>query len=164
MASSGITGFITYKVANRQVASSEQMTREERDQDRLVNAYTSIMQHVQYQTLWVTETMTRVRSAGDEGPPPPYIDHSAQAFASLVASGEVGHLLDQFNSRLQDFRFRWNAMLVAEQRSDTPMALQREGGAEAVRAGFTDDGDDVVESMRKELGAVGQLPRTPDAV
>ena len=160
MAASGITGFITYRVTNRQVASSEQMAREARHQERLETAYTSLMRFAAEWSDWVEATTIQVRSA----PPPPEpapIDPAEHAFASITSSSDVADLTARFTQSLKDFRFRWNALLVAEERDDTPTALRRSDEAKEAAKTVQLAGDDLVDKMREELGAVGQLPRTP---
>ena len=187
------SGIVTYFITRRQINLTKEegrrqrqheldMAREERrheltvaelgrQQQRLESGYTSLMEHVGYWSRWVGVATTQARKPGEEvvGLQEPVIDRSSEAFASLVASGEVGRLINEFNRRVETFRVEWHWLLVTEQQSDPPatypIRLQRRKddvgiAGEAVQVA----GDDLVEKIREELGAVGQLPRTVDSV
>jgi hypothetical protein len=174
-----LTGIVTYKVTDRQVVSSEglaraqrqlelDMAKEDRFQERLTAAYTSIMQHVAYWTRWVDRSMIRARSndPDDEGyADAPDVGNSPEAFALLVISGEVARRLSNYNLHLHDFRMKWQAFRVATHRADqapddpdfVAFAYRRREDAEAVGSALKTLGDALAGKMREELGAQGGL-------
>lgn len=106
-----VTGVVTFKVTPRQVTSAEGLAdkqraherglaEDERHQQRLLDAYTSVMRYVYASSAameWQLRSMRVVLDPPDQPPLPDPIDPTSQAIASLVASGEVGGLLRDFN-------------------------------------------------------------------
>ncbi len=171
VAASGITAFVTYKLTNRQIENAQdegekqrqhelELAKDDRNQERLAKAYLVLTQYVQYHSQLARETTIRAQSDTGGPMPPPDIDDSAQATASLMASGEVGGLLQTFDACLHDFQMKWNAYMVANQRDDVRHAQIRRDSAVEENEALQGVGDDLIEKMREELGAVGRLLRT----
>jgi hypothetical protein len=176
-----VTGTVTFLVTRRQVRSAEgtaakqraheldlaadehqherELAKEDRYQERLAKAYLIITQYVQYQSQWTDETTLRVES--DKPLKPPKIDDTAQATASLMASGEVGVLLRMFDANLNDFKVKWNAYEGTDKVQFAQLALQRREAAGVSNIDLQMSGDNLIARMRTELGALGQLPPTP---
>ena len=101
----------------------------------------------------------------EEPPTPESIDSPSRAIASLVSSGDVGDLLDGFNAAVSDYGVKLGAYTHAKQMVGSPpdqaLANRFKAADETLyKAGrqALDVGNRLIEQMRKELGARGELP------
>jgi hypothetical protein len=165
----GITGAVTFLITNRQIRSAEVNAAAQRQHqldmarvDRVVGAYTSIMQHMGLWSRWVRAATTRARKPGEDVVAP-VIDRSREAFADLVTSDEVRDLISNFNELVRDFQVEWD-WLLAEERSAPgdprwPVRVEeRKEHLGDIATALTQASDDIVQRMREEVGLVGRLP------
>jgi hypothetical protein len=179
VASGALTGFVTYRVTRRQVTSSEReakrqrdhekaMADEERHQRRLFDAYTSVMR---YALSWTQSIEWRLRATmvrldpPAERPEPDVIDPTSTAVASLVASGDVAGLLRDFNAAVVDYQVKLGSFTQVEATAGIPpipqLAQSFRDAYEALHAAgqyALGVGNQLIEKMRQELGARGELP------
>lgn|GEM_PF-4421304 len=109
-----ISGIVTYRVTNRQVTNASDeaqknrdhelhLSREERHQDRLLDAYVATMRHVGHWgrfAEWKRRDITAQFDPPIPEPTPDTIDYTSEALVSLVASAEAQRLVAEFNRQL----------------------------------------------------------------
>lgn len=172
--SGGVTGYITYRVTNRQVTSAEliaakqrahelESAKEERDQQRILDAYTSITRHVQNWGRpigWQLGAIRHQNEPSEAAPKLDRLDFESEAVASLVASAEVGALLRDFNKQLRRYMAQLQTWTQAESAKSTNpgQASIERGRLEKVSEETLDIADRLIQQMRSELGAKGTLP------
>ena len=172
---SGLTGLVSYGIAKL----SRKDRDRDREQERLFEAYTTIMTFVANRGAWVAWKLQQITVSTQPVLTGPQVSDELserdQARASLVGSAKVGELLDKFGRKLAAIPAQvgtYEAALKRKEMGDKlsyrvldPGAipeLERAGAAlagtcrEAIRLA-----DELTDQMRSELGAHGKLPATP---
>ncbi len=177
----GLGGWITYRVTERQVTSSEAvaekyrahekaMADEERRQSRIVDAYTVVMRSVLFNSRTIEWKLRDMKVKTDPPQKAPEIDPLSpgeEARASLVASGKVGALVRDFNGAIGRYSVSLGTLnqfqnLLANDPTSNAQLVQTMKDAvanlekDALKA--IDIGNALVKQMRTELGAAGDLP------
>jgi hypothetical protein len=177
-----VTAYVTYRVTTRQVTSAEtvaaqqrahelQAAKEERDQERLLAAYTTIARAIVWWSdsiQWKLRSLRFETDPPEQPPEPQEFDSEAMALANLIASGTVGEMLQDFNRKRQTYSAALGHHHQIEQMlfaggspPDRGLVEQARQAREELRKA----GNEVLavvtqalEEMRSELGATGQLP------
>ena len=153
-----ITGLVTYRLGRRQTSQAlalaklqhehdarqaalerehqRNLTAEQTRQSRLIEAY----RFVAVWALNVDDSLVELRN-GQKPEDREDIEMQARALASLVASGEVGRLVDSYSKAVT----RAYAAAGTDRRTQEVSEARR-------------NGEVLLEAMRSELGAEGLLP------
>jgi hypothetical protein len=178
-----ISALVTYRVTKRTVDNSNaeallqrshemQLADKEIQQQRLYNAYIDVMHFVTTSSNVVAWQLREVTlPSGLPEPTQVFLDDRSLGAASLVSSGEVGVLVEVFTRQLGTHRVLLGSSAVAFKRKQQNDLTGNDPGAQAELTRATEAligvgtkvlkiGDSLMEQMRRELGAIGELPAT----
>ncbi len=174
-----VSAIVTYRITQRQIKAAKneselqrsherEMAAEQRRQERVLDAYVTLIRYVM-NTAGQIEWKMRDMKVKFEPPlmPPPEdpVDARSIAAATLVASGDVGHLLMDYNRRLNSYRAALGVFEQVEQWGDIPFTPDLVAQRGEARAAVQMDGlatidiaNKLIRQMRLELGAEVELP------
>ena len=175
-----ISALVTYCVTNRAVTNANaeallrrshetQLADKEIQQQRLYNAYIDVMHFVASSSNVVAWQLREVTlPSGLPEPTQVFMDDRSMGAASLIASGEVGALVEDFTRQLSAHRVLLQSYAGAFARKQNDVT-GIDPGAQVELTRATDAlvgvgtkvlkiADTLTEQMRRELGAVGELP------
>lgn len=173
-----VSAVVTFRVTRRQVNSAKEesalqrshelaLATEHRRQERILDAYVTLTRYVTDtagQVEWKLRDMKFKFAPPLEPPPVDPVEARSIAAATLVASSDVGRLLEDYHRALNRYRAALGVYEQVEKWGDIPytpdLVAQRgeaRGAVEKEGLATTEIASRLILRMRLELGAEGEL-------
>jgi hypothetical protein len=151
----GVGGTITYLVTGRQIRSTETLAREERTQQRKLEAYRMLTATTMFSQKHMDWTMDLLRSIPSPEPVAPTTTNEIMAHTSLIMSDDVSRIITKMHGIDKKFSATIGIVADAPNEETRQAAVQR---ASDVVAEFTE----CAFRLRKQLRSELNLPHDED--